>query len=232
MQAKLVRASARYSGRISAELSLGDVVLLLRPQDEGGDGACLVFSSTRGVTARNWMPSGSRIARTDYGYDITHDARGERLQIFIERVYGEIGHVPALEGELTKLGAESEMADLLAAQLHVLGPRLVLVAREHATPAGPVDIWCAEMSSKIEGGVRPVLVETKRVRCTPSDVYQLRRYLDAVDRTPRWEHLAAHARGILAAPVLAKKARAHVDADPRITFVRVSYDQLAGAVRS
>ena len=210
--------SCTYRGRVDASLSLGDYLLLLRDPRDGGDGSCLVYSTTKGLGARNWMPAGSNVTKTAGGFVVEHYARGERLDIYIDEVHQEFIASPLLEGELTKMGAEREFSDLLAQRLHLLGPGLKLIGREARTPAGPVDLLC------VDNGC-PVAVEVKRRRVVPADAWQLRRYLHSLAQMPEWQNAPAP-RGLLVAPVLAKKAKELLDGDEHMDFVRVTYDTL------
>jgi hypothetical protein len=215
--------SARYSGRTDAELTLGDIMLCLREPALGGDGSALIICQQQGMLPRNWMPGGSVITKRPGGYIIEHAAKGEALEVFIDTIYNEHAQPAGTRGELHKMGAEREFSDLIAANLDRLGPRgtYELVAREWRTTAGPVDLLLRETATGC-----PVVVEVKRSRIGPADLYQLRRYTDALASMDEWS--CYEARGIMVAPVLSKNAKPLIDSDPVVRFVRLSYQDLAG----
>lgn len=214
-----VRASARYEGRIDAELSLSDLVILIRDVERGGDGSCLVFDMQKGIPPRNWMPAGSQMQRTNDGLIFTHPQRGERLEIFIEQIYFEQALVPELGSELLKLGAEREFTALIAQHLDKLGDNLALAGIEYRTSAGPVDLLCQQTDTG-----QAVAVEVKRRKIFPSAIWQMRRYLDALRHDPEFRQPPP--RGIMVAPSIAKPAQELLRRDPDITFVRLSYQDL------
>jgi endonuclease len=222
MKVLFARLSCTYSGRVDANLSLGDYLLMLRDPRMGGDGSCLVYSTSKGLGARNWMPPGSTLIENEQGFIIEHRPRGEKLEIYIEQIHWQGDALPSLEGELVKMGAEREFSDLLSLRLHMLGGGLELIGREERTPAGPIDLLLLEDE-------RPVAVEVKRQRVTPADAWQLRRYLHAITTMPEWDD-APPPRGILVAPVLAKKAKELIDGDEQLSFVRVTYPDLCTAI--
>jgi RecB family endonuclease NucS len=200
-------------------LALGDYLILLRDQGPDEDSSVLVLSASRGLNPRNWMPAGSRILETASGYTIEHQARGERLDIYIDQVHWEMQALSELEGELTKMGAEREFSDLVATHLNRVSESLTLISREARTPAGPVDLLCVEDTGC------PVVIEVKRQRITPADCWQCLRYLHSVHAMAEWRERPPP-RGIMLAPVLAKKAKEVIDTHPQLSFVRLSYADL------
>jgi RecB family endonuclease NucS len=218
MRIIIARASARYAGRIDAELGLGDVCILIRDYESGGDGSVLVMDLEKGLGPRNWMPAGSITESTAAGLRIEHPGRGELLEIFIATIWSEQGASCQLRGDLRKLGAEREFSDVLATRLEMLGQGLHLVGREARTSAGPVDLLLTDAQQQ------PILVEVKRRRVTLADCYQLRRYLHALAASDQWHDHTL--RGLLVGPVLAKNAKLLIDADEQLTFIRLSYHDL------
>ena len=153
----------------------------------------------------------------------THPRTGERLEIYIERIHSETVHTvdPDWTTSLTKLGAENEFSDRLALRLDLIEDGLQLVQREYQTPAGPVDLLCVDEAGE------PVIVEVKRVRATPDTVYQCLRYRDHLPAMEQWRGSAP--RVVIVAPVLSKKAQLLVVNDPKLSFVRVRFDELLAA---
>jgi len=218
------RASCRYEGRISAELTLGDVVICLREPELGGDGSCLVLDPTKGMLPRNWMPGGSVISERPGGFIVQHRAKGEVLEIFVDEIYAQQTMEPEETGELRKLGAEREFSDLISVNLDRLGEpgRYELIDREWRTTAGPVDLLIADTFT---GGI--VAVEVKRNRITLADTWQARRYVSALIQVPPDEYHGKPVAGMLVAPVLAKNAKASIDSEDGLSFVRLAYKDLA-----
>jgi RecB family endonuclease NucS len=218
------RASARYTGRIDAELSAADVVIMIRDSERGGDGSVLIHDAFKGLQPRNWMPAGSVMTRTPDSLLFNHDRRGERLEIYLHEIHHEQAFTPELASTLSKLGREQECSDLLAEHLHLLSGDLTLVAREFRTPAGPVDLLCTEWRD-VDGRQTqcPVVIEVKRVAVDTNTVYQARRYLDALQRT---EWAGVPARGVLVAPTLRKPAEAVLEDHDVLTFERVKFQDL------
>lgn len=184
----------------------------------------LVLDPTKGMLPRNWMPGGSVITARPGGYLVEHVSKGEVLEIFIDRVYGEQSMEPKVLGELKKLGAEREFSDLLAQNLHLFETpqtgKLTLVGREWRTPAGPVDLL-----AQCEDG-NPLAIEAKRQKVILPDAYQLVRYFDSLAKMPEWR--GCDIRGVLVAPSLANSAKEIIEERSDIRFVRASYKALKG----
>lgn len=189
MRVLFCRCNITYQGRIDAQLELGDRLIVMKD-----DGAVVVHANV-GLMPRNWMPSGSVSEEIDPGRHlrVTYAPRGECLDIYIDLVFSDTAHVAHLNGPLVKTGLEREMCDLLVTQLDRVEVGLKLVAREAATPVGPIDVLCVDAVGD------PVAVEVKRQRATGAEtVYQILRYLDALAGMKEWE--AHRPRGILVAP--------------------------------
>ncbi len=217
----MMRASARYRGRIEADLDLSDIVLLVRDPECGGDGSVVIYKQSEGVTPVNWMPAGSQITRNGDDFHIRHAAREESLDVYVQTIYSSTRHAPTLTGAMSKVGVEREMSDLLSQQTWRFGEKVVFVAREHPTSAGPIDVFCTEYN---DGAVGAVIIEAKRVSLSVSHVYQARRYADAVavDEAGVFSSI----RAVLAAPGCTRLARALLADNPDISFLRVDYATL------
>lgn len=232
MRTIFARASTIYSGRIDAQLSLGDVVIIIRDVESGGDGSCLVFDAAGGLTPKNWAPAGSTLIETPDSMVFDHVKKEEKLEIFFEHIYWEKDGKSELVGELTKLGAEREVSDLISENLECLedddDQGLELVKREFRTFAGPIDLLCRYTAAPY--GL--LAVEVKRRKVTINDAYQLIRYLEALDLEKHQEdsfHSTPDdplALGVLVAPSLANNAKEFIKDRPRLRFKRVSYDDL------
>jgi endonuclease len=220
----MARASAQYQGRIDAELALGDVCIMIRDVESGGDGSVLIHDMQGGLPPRNWMPAGSEIEEIEGGLAVTHLKREERLEIYIETVYAQQYHESTLVSKLNKLGAEREFSDRLATFLGLIGPGYTLIGREWRTVAGPVDLLCYDANGTL------VAIEVKRRAINPNAIWQMRRYLHALARMSEWA--GAPMRGLVIAPSLENAAKAMLREHADIDFVRVHYDDLLAAERA
>lgn len=218
MRVVFCRCNITYRGRIDAQLELGDRLIVIKDC-----GAVLVHAGI-GLMPRNWMPTGTTLEEIAPGrqWRFSYPRRDEDLDVYIDRIYSDVTHPVILNGPLVKTGAEREMCELLVRQLERVEPGLELVGREFATPVGPIDILTTDPSGL------PVVVEVKRQRVSGAEtVYQVLRYLDALEQMPGWE--GSRARGILVGPGLARTVGPLL-AKHQIGFVRMAYKDLEGAV--
>lgn len=214
MRVIFARCIVRYTGRIDAELELGDRLIVIKD-----DGAVLIHA-TSGLLPKNWMPAGSALTQEPGLIRVEFPKRGELLEIFVIEVHHDSDHVGQLHGRLVKLGSEREFSDRLAQDLERVEAGLALVGREYRTRVGPIDLMCTDAA----GG--PVVIEVKRARAVGVEVaYQLLRYLHAVGNDERW--VGRPARGILVAPGLSRPLSAALT-EHRLGFVRLSYEKLTG----
>lgn len=208
-----LRCSARYGGRIEAELEIGDRILVLFDH-----GAAILHGLNNGVKPLNWMPIGSTFTRDEAAKLIVlENARGERLEIFYENIWHEHRCSGQLHGRLVKLGSEKECSDMLAENLDLIGEGLTLVAREYRTAVGPIDLLVKKPSGW------PVVIEVKRNRVTGSEVlYQIQRYIDAIEQMQEW---SMRPEGVLVAPALSRAGQRLAE-QMNIRFVRVRFDEI------
>jgi RecB family endonuclease NucS len=211
---RLIFARCRviYTGRIDAELEIGDRLVIRKD-----DGAVIVHS-TSGLKERNWMPAGSTWNEEPGVIVCEYAKRGERLDIYLDEVYSDREHHSYLDGRLVKLGSEREFSDLIRDNLDLISPGLTCIKREAMTPAGPIDLLCHEPDGSL------VAIEVKRNRGVGMEVaYQIQRYLDALKKMPDWGELAA--RGMLVAPGLTKGVK-ELLAEREVEYVRLSFEDL------
>lgn len=215
MRVIFARCIVRYTGRIDAELELGDRLIVVKD-----DGAVLIHA-TSGLQPKNWMPAGSDLVEEPGLIRVEFPRRDERLEIYLIQVHSDSDHVGELSGRLVKLGSEREFSDLLAVHLGRVEENLTLVGREYRTRVGPVDLMTVDADGC------PVVIEVKRARAVGVEVaYQLLRYLHAVGQEERWE--GRPARGILVAPGLSRPLTAAL-AEHQLGFVRLSFEKLTEA---
>jgi endonuclease len=179
------------------------------------DGSISIHSDTGSYKPLNWMSPPCRLTERPGRWVVTGKS-GETLTINLEEILSDSSHELGVDPGLEKDGVESDLQQLLAAQLHVLGDGWRLIRREFPTAIGPVDLMCRDAAGA------SVAVELKR-RATIDGVEQLTRYLDLLNRDP----LLAPVSGVLAAQSFALQART-LATDRGIRCVVLDYDALRG----
>lgn len=224
------RASAVYTGRVLAELSLGDAVILVRdpsPASGGGvpvtladegDGSVVVYSASAGVLPRNWMPAGSEITWTSGGLIAEHVKKGERLEIFIEETYWKNEAPASLDPHLEKVGKEKDLADILEANPDLMGDGLVVVGREVRTDAGPMDILCSDADDAL------LIVEVKKRHSGIQDLWQWKRYESSLRKDPEWEGREVH--GLIVAPSATRSLIETLKGEPHVDLLRLRFEDV------
>lgn len=215
MRVIFARCRVIYTGRIDAELEIGDRLIIRKD-----DGAVIVHGH-EGLKEKNWMPSGSTWHEEPGMVLCEFPPRGERLEIYIDEIHSDNEHRAYLAGRLIKLGSEREFSDLIYKHLDLISPGLRPLRREAPTPVGPIDILAQDISGEV---VVLVAVEVKRGRGVgPEVAYQVQRYLDALEKMPEWADQPK--RGIVIAPGLVKGCR-ELLAEKGIDFFRLSLEEL------
>jgi RecB family endonuclease NucS len=236
----IARCSVDYAGRLSAHLALATRLLIVK-----ADGSVLVHSDGGSYKPLNWMPPPCRLAEEDGRWVVTGKS-GETLTIDIEEIVSDHSFDLGVDPGLRKDGVESDLQELLAAQLHVLGDGWRLVRREFPTPIGPVDLMCRDaLGTSVAIGVdgvdgvdgaipregaasrpRHLAVEVKR-HAGIDAVEQLCRYVELLSRDP----LLRPVGGVLAAQTITRQARTLAE-DRGLRCVVLDYDELRGAPRN
>jgi endonuclease len=206
----IARCSVDYAGRLAAHLPMATRLIMIK-----ADGSISIHSDTGSYKPLNWMSPPCRLAEQP-GLWVVSGKSGETLTIDIEEIVSDSSHELGIDPGLSKDGVESDLQQLLAAQLHVLGDGWRLIRREFPTAIGPVDLMCRDAAGA------SVAVELKR-RATIDGVEQLTRYLDLLNRDP----LLAPVSGVLAAQSFALQART-LATDRGIRCVVLDYDALRG----
>ncbi len=199
-----------YAGRLSAHLPLATRLLIVK-----ADSSVLVHSDGGSYKPLNWMSPPCRLTEEPGRWTVTGKS-GETLTIELAEVISDTAFELGVDPGLVKDGVEAHLQELLAAQLHVLGPGWRLVRREFPTAIGPVDLMCRDAA-----GVS-VAIEIKR-RGEIDGVEQLTRYLELLNRDP----LLAPVQGIFAAQEIKPQARV-LAADRGIRCVTLDYDTMRG----
>jgi len=187
----IATCEVRYEGRLRAHLPVGRRLLIVK-----ADGSVAVHADGSAYKPLNWMAPPCRL-REEPGRWVVNGARGEVLEIRLLEVHLDVQHELGPEPGLEKDGVEAELQARLAQQPGLIEPGLCLVARERATPFGPVDLLCRDAA----GGF--VAVEVKR-RGDLASVEQLDRYLAALAAS---DARLRPLRGLLVAERVAPNAR-------------------------
>jgi RecB family endonuclease NucS len=207
----IARCSVDYVGRLSAHLPMATRLLIVK-----ADGSVLVHSDGGSYKPLNWMSPPCRLEESPGTWRVVSKG-GEELRITLEEVLHDSSHELGVDPGLRKDGVEAHLQELLAAQVHLLGPGWRLVRREYPTAIGPVDLMCRDEGSAA------VAVEVKR-RGDIDGVEQLTRYLDLLNRDPALSPV----RGVFAAQEIRPQARVLAE-DRGIRCVTLDYDAMRGA---
>jgi endonuclease len=204
----VARCSVEYTGRLGACLPAAERLVVLK-----SDGSIAVHADAKAYKPLNWMNPPCSIVETDDAITASN-SHGERLVVRLHDVAFdrsfELGADPGLE----KDGVESELQELLAARVELLGAGFRLVRREYPTDLGPVDLLCRD------GEGRAVAIEVKRVG-EIAGVEQLRRYQERLDR----DGSLAPVRAILVAARVKPQARVFA-ASRGVECFEVALDEL------
>jgi len=206
----IARCSVDYVGRLSAHLPMATRLLIVK-----ADGSVLVHSDGGSYKPLNWMSPPCRLEESPGCWRVISRG-GEELRITIEDVLHDSTHELGVDPGLQKDGVEAHLQELLAAQVHLLGPGWRLVRREYPTAIGPVDLMCRDEGSGA------VAVEVKR-RGDIDGVEQLTRYLELLNRDPALSPV----RGVFAAQEIRPQARVLAE-DRGIRCVTLDYDAMRG----
>ncbi len=169
----IASCSVAYKGRLGARLARANRLILLK-----ADGSIAVHSDAKAFKPLNWMNPPCTITFGE-GTVTASTPKGETLCIELHEVFSDIDHTLGVEPGLEKDGVESQLQELLADQVTVLGSDFVLVKREYPTDIGPVDLLCVDSNGQT------IAIEIKRVG-EIAGVEQLLRYQERLDRDSRF----------------------------------------------
>jgi hypothetical protein len=186
----------RYQGRAQSALSLGERLILLKP-----DGTLLVHTATK-IKPVNWQPPGARFsAALEEGHVVVTSKRGSPEEV----VRIALRSIDALQSfglkddeSLALLGTELDLAKLLAKHPDLVEEGFQVTARERGNGRGPMDLVGIDAK-----GAR-VVVELKRKAAGLKEAEQLRRYVE------RERAAKGKVRGILMAPAISDQARKYL----------------------
>lgn len=201
----------RYQGRAQSALSLGERVVMLKP-----DGTLLVHTATR-IKPVNWQPPGARFhAVVEDGRLVVTSTRGQPEEV-VRIAFHEVQAVQAFrlrdDEALALVGTELDLARLLAKHPDLVEPGFQVTARERGNGRGPMDLVGVDAR-----GVR-VVVELKRKAAGLKEAEQLRRYVE------RERAAKGKVRGILMAPAVSDQARRYLT-EQAMEVREVDWDKL------
>lgn len=196
MRVLIARCKVVYSGRLDTTLAPAVRAILIK-----ADGSVAVHTDAA-LAAKNWMVRPTRVyvpplARASRRRPVTWTfaTSRETLAITISEVLADTEHaLEAADPGLVKRGTERDLQAWLARHPDTLGEGHVLLAREHPTGAGPVDLMVLGPD-----GI-PVAVEVKRVASLGA-VDQVSRYVEALTAD------GSECRGMIAAFDVRPRAR-------------------------
>lgn len=189
MRIVVAHMSVTYTGRGHTELPRAVRILLLKD-----DGTVLVHAET-GTNPKNYMAAGTTVTRTRRGpqhiWTFASKNGKETLVVRLHRILSDVDlhtDIQAPEPGLARQGTESHLQAWICQHPEALGPGYSILAREHLTGAGAVDILARDADGQV------VAVELKRRAMLPS-VDQTLRYVNALNTSG--EH--GTVRGMIAA---------------------------------
>ena len=194
--------NVKYEGRAASKLSTGDRMLVIKK-----DGTFLVHQS-KGMAAINYQGPGAAIL-TDI------DTSGKLIVSAVRKKNGEVSeqiivtfddvnfcHAFDLQDDekITVYGTESDLADLLMKDLHLIELGLIPVQQESPLAKGHIDILARDSKGNL------VVIELKRRQAELNAVSQLKRYVEEVSKRKDCK-----VRGLLCAPDISENAKKMLD---------------------
>jgi RecB family endonuclease NucS len=179
-----------YDGRACSYLQRGNYLLIFKP-----DRSLSIHGSSL-IQPRNYLAGGTDIVRN--GNTIIFTCRKEDIKVIIHAV---ISFTP-LEGwsdhKIAIRRTERELAlKIFNNWYNYFNDEVELLHCEYGTELGPIDVLGQTLDTDI-------VIEVKRKTATIKDVTQLRRYVEAMEKSPRV------VKGYLAAPAISSNARKYL----------------------
>lgn len=183
--------TVNYVGRASSKLSLGERVILIKP-----DGSTLIHRP-RDYAPVNWQPPGSlfrtRIVDGKLRIRVYRRREGEVLVIVFEKMILVAVLQLVDEGEFHLYASEKDMKRAILIEPKLLEEGFKPIEAEKPVQPGFIDILGIDSEDRL------TVVEIKRRAADKSAILQLKSYVDAVR-----SETGREVRGILVAPSLAK----------------------------
>jgi RecB family endonuclease NucS len=197
-----------YHGRASSKLSVGERVVILKP-----DGALLVHRPN-GHSPVNWQPPGSRfeirLSEDQIVLESIRVSPSERVKLLFDTVDALLTAKLKDEGEFSLYVDEMDIRDALLLEPNILEEGFRIVSREKRLPSGFVDLTGVDKNHCF------TIVEIKKGVAGRDAVTQLKRYIDSIKGEGE-----SNIRGILAATGLAKGCQELVEA-LKLEFKQIS----------
>jgi endonuclease len=190
----------RYQGRAQSSLSLGERLILLKP-----DGTLLVHTATR-IKPVNWQPPGAAFAASlEEGVVVLtskRDGKGGEPEEVVRIALHDVQALLAVrlkdDESLALLGSELDLARLVHKRPDLVEAGFRVSAGERDNGRGPMDVVGLDAQG------RRVVVELKRKAAGLKEAEQLRRYVE------RERAAKGQVRGILMAPAVSDQARRYL----------------------
>lgn len=183
----------RYSGRASSSLGSGERVVIIK-----GDGSVQVHRPT-GYEPVNWQPPSCTLSVSlDDALRIRayRPKPRETLDLFFDALMFVASFRPVDKAEFSLYVSEEQMRDALVSDPGLLEGGLRLIDFERKIEPGFIDFYGRDANGRV------VVVELKRTSVGKDAILQLKRYVDAVNKTT-----GLRVRGVVAAPSLRSGAQ-------------------------
>lgn len=199
------RATVDYSGRASSTLTIGNYLILYKP-----DGSLAIHDS-HSIKPINYQTNGTELTFVENPnthkrciLQIVAKNKKETLVISVYVIHHDLALDDWSKGEIEISRTEHQLRDYIAANTHKwfkFKPQLV--ETEYPTPYGNVDVYIKEQSRIIH------LVEVKRHKINMAACGQLARYANYFKKSNKVIQY-------LAAPTISKNAQAYADKHKQI----------------
>lgn len=192
----------KYSGRAEAELDLGERLIVVK-----SDNTLLVHQAD-GSNPINYMKADSQINlfETDNGELVieTYNSKNkDYLDIIIFKVFDFSSRKLEDSKKLVLVGTEKDMSDMIKDNPLLISNDFSPLSREEHTKYGFIDVFGHDSQGNL------VIIECKRYIAGLSAVQQLRRYVEKMIELKGIDK--SKVKGIIAAPDIAKNAKAMLD---------------------
>lgn len=191
--------SVHYEGRAASKISRGDRLIIIK-----SDGTFLVHQS-RKMTAINYQGPGSKTSCEARGNVLlVRSERSKPLHEKIEVEFYDLHFVRSFaihdDEDITVMGTERELSNLLMQDLHSIEPGLVPLQQESGLAKGMIDIMARDKDGNV------VVIELKRRTAHLAAASQLIRYVQELSKRKE-----AKVRGILCSPSISPKAKSFLE---------------------
>lgn len=189
--------NADFDGRIKSYLDWGDRLLIIKPDDS------ILLHGPAGVKPINWQKEKEGkinfVERNELLVMSTYRPRTqERFTVAFREIFMAYAFAATDPALLEITGDESHFARYLSAHTDLIEAGLELIALEHQTPHGYIDLLCRDSNGT------KLIVELKKQAATLADAHQLARYRDSVVKDDQ------SVRAMLVAPVFSARVNRYL----------------------